>query len=234
MVVLHHSTGSPGFTPFLDQLAESHSVLAPDMPGYGQSTRPEWARDPRDIAILLQYALDQLGLKDDVTLVGLGFGGYVAAEMATMNQRRLRALVLVGAAGVQPSEGEIFEQMLVDFEDYVKAGFSSDDAYHEVFGDEASGDIKQLWDFSREMTARLAWKPYMFNRRLHHLLREVHTPTLLVWGSKDVIVPLGAAKVFESALPNARLEVVEGAGHLVEMERPADVAKLIADHIRAH
>ncbi|MGH2608215.1 MAG: alpha/beta fold hydrolase, partial [Tepidiformaceae bacterium] len=122
----------------------------------------------------------------------------------------------------------------VDFEDYVKAGFSSDDAYHEVFGDAASAEIKQLWDFSREMTARLAWKPYMFNRRLHQLLREVHTPALLVWGSRDVIVPLGAAKVFEAALPNARLEVVEGAGHLVELERPADVAKLIADHIRAN
>ncbi len=234
VVVLHHSTGSAGWTPFMDHLAAAHSVVMPDMPGYGQSQRPEWARDPRDIAILLQYALDQMGLKDDVTLVGLGFGGYVAAEMASMNQRRLRALVLVGAAGVQPSEGEIFDQMLVDFEDYVKAGFSSDDAYHEVFGDAASAEIKQLWDFSREMTARLAWKPYMFNRRLHQLLREVHTPALLVWGSRDVIVPLGAAKVFEAALPNARLEVVEGAGHLVELERPADVAKLIADHIRAN
>jgi pimeloyl-ACP methyl ester carboxylesterase len=234
LVVLHHSTGNPGWIPFYDTLAAGHGVFVPDMPGYGQSARPEWAREPRDIAILLQYALDQAGLRDGVTLVGLGFGGYVAAEMATMNQRRLRTLVLVGAAGVQPSEGEIFDQMLVDFEDYIKAGFSSDDAYHEVFGEAASDEIKQLWDFSREMTARLAWKPYMFNRRLHQLLREVHTPTLLVWGSRDVIVPIGAAKVFEDALADARLEVVEGAGHLVELERPADVAKLIADHIRAN
>ncbi|MGH7751362.1 MAG: alpha/beta fold hydrolase [Gemmatimonadales bacterium] len=234
VVVLHHSTGSPGWTPFLEALATSHAVTAPDMPGYGQSERPEWARDPRDIALLLQFALDQVGLRDDVTLVGLGFGGYVAAELATMNQRRLRALVLVGAAGVQPNEGEIFDQMLVDFEDYVKAGFSSDDAYHQVFGEAASAEIKQLWDFSREMTARLAWKPYMFNRRLHHLLREVHTPTLLVWGSRDVIVPIGAANVFAAALPNARLEIVEGAGHLVELERAGDVARLIADHVRAN
>lgn len=233
VVVLHHSTGNAGWIPFYEHLAAAQAVVVPHMPGYGQSQRPEWARDPRDIAILLQYALDQLGLTQDVTLVGLGFGGYVAAEMATMNQRRLRTLVLVGAAGVQPNEGEIFDQMLVDFEDYVKAGFNSDEAYHHVFGEQASDELKQLWDFSREMTARLAWKPYMFNRRLHQTLREVHTPALLVWGDNDVIVPVGAARVFADTLPNARLELVEGAGHLVEMEQPERVADLIAGHIRA-
>ena len=234
VVVLHHSTGSPGWTSVCEQLAGAHRVLLPDLPGYGQSQRPEYARDPRDIAILLQFALDQVGLAQDVTLVGTGFGGFVAAEMAAMNQRRLRALVLIGAAGVQPTEGEIFDQMLVDFEDYVKAGFSNDDAYHVVFGEAAADDLKQLWDFSREMTARLAWKPYMFNRRLPHLLREVHTPALLIWGSRDVIVPIGAAHVFKASLPNSRLEVIDGAGHLVELEKPDVVASLIASHISAN
>ncbi len=234
IVVLHHSTGSPGWPAVCEQLAATHRVLLPDMPGYGQSQRPEYARDPRDIAMLLQFALDQLELTEDVVLVGLGFGGFVAAEMAAMNQGRLRALVLIGAAGVQPAEGEILDQMLVDFEDYVKAGFSNDDAYHEVFGEAAGDDLKQLWDFSREMTARLAWKPYMFNRRLPHLLREVQTSALLIWGSRDVIVPIGAANVFKAALPNSRLEVIEGVGHLVELERPQEVARLITEHVRAN
>jgi pimeloyl-ACP methyl ester carboxylesterase len=230
VLVLHHSTGSPGWLPFCDELAANRRVLLPDMPGYGQSQRPEWARDPRDVAILLLHALDQLELTSGVTLVGLGFGGYIAAEMATMDQRRLGSLVLIGAAGVQPSEGEIFDQMLVDFQDYVKAGFSSDDAYHAVFGEETPAEMRTLWDFSREMTARLAWKPYMFNRRLPHLLRDVRTPALLIWGSRDVIVPIGAAHVYRDALPGARLEIVEGAGHLVELEQPERVARLINEH----
>ena len=117
LLVLHHSTGSPGWTAVCELLANSHRVLLPDLPGYGQSQRPEYARDPRDIAMLLQFALDQLELSQDVVLVGLGFGGFIAAEMAAMNQGRLRALVLIGAAGVQPAEGEIFDQMLVDFEE---------------------------------------------------------------------------------------------------------------------
>lgn len=231
MLLLHHSTGNPGWMPFYEQLATAYSLTVPDMPGYGQSQRPEWAREPRDLAILVNQALDRLGLTSDVSLVGLGFGGFVAAEMATMDQRRLSSLVLVGAPGIQPQEGQILDQMLVDFEEYVKAGFRSDESYEHVFGGELDPSIKQLWDYSREMTARLTWKPYMFNRRLAHLLREVRTPTLLVWGSRDVIVPLDVARQYQQALPNARLEVIDGAGHLVEVEEPERVAALVGAHI---
>ena len=233
VVVLHHSTGNPGWLPFYEKLAADFAVTVPDMPGYGQSHRPEWARDARDLAILVLQGLTRLGLTSRVSLVGLGFGGFVAAEAATMDQTRLRSLTLLGAAGLQPDEGEILDQMLVDFEDYVKAGFRSDESYHGVFGDEADAGLKQLWDYSREMTARLTWKPYMFNRRLPELLREVTVPTLLIWGSRDVIVPVSAAKRYERSLPKARLEVIEGAGHLVELEEPDRIAALIAAHIRA-
>lgn len=230
VVILHHSTGNVGWLPFFEHLAERFAVTVPDMPGYGQSERPEWAREPRDLAILLNELLDRLDL-EQVTLVGLGFGGYVAAEMATMNQNRLKRLVLIGSAGLQPEKGEIADQMMVDFHEYVRAGFRSDEAYERVFGAELDPSVKELWDFSREMTARLTWKPYMFNRRLNHTLREVRVPTLLVWGSEDKIVPPECAEQFARILPNARAEIVQGAGHLVEYEEPERIAKLIATHI---
>ncbi len=230
VVVLHHSTGNVGWIPFFEHLAERFSVTIPDMPGYGQSERPEWAREPRDLAILLNELLDRLEL-DQVTLVGLGFGGFVAAEMATMNQKRLKRLVLVGSAGLQPETGEIVDQMMVDFHEYVRAGFRSDEAYERVFGTELDKSVKELWDFSREMTARLTWKPYMFNRRLQHTLREVRVPTLLVWGSEDRIVPPECADQFARILPNSRLEMIEGAGHLVEYEEPERIASLVANHV---
>ncbi len=109
VVVLHHSTGRVGWIELSERLAQSFAVVAPDLPGWGQSDHPEWARDPRDIAILMNRLLDRLDLVD-VTLVGLGFGGFVAAEMATMSQTRLKAMVLAGAAGLQPDEGEIADQ----------------------------------------------------------------------------------------------------------------------------
>ena len=226
LVVLHHSTGNPGWLPFYERLAERFTVYVPDMPGYGQSERPDWARDPRDLAILIARLLDRLGL-EQVTLVGLGFGGYVAAELATMEPSRITSLVLVGAAGLQPDEGEILDQMMVDFDDYVKAGFRDDDSYTRALGENAREEFKQLWDFSREMTARLTWKPYMFNRRLTPLLSEVNVPTLLIWGADDKIVPPVCAQQYARALPNARIETVAGAGHLVELEEPDRVAQFI-------
>src|SRR5580692_3503023 len=82
IVVIHHSTG-PLWSTFLEQLAQDHHVVAPHLPGYGRSERPMAARSPRDEAVL---CLQWLGQQDlgAVHLVGLGFGGWVAAEMATM------------------------------------------------------------------------------------------------------------------------------------------------------
>ncbi len=231
LVILHHSTGNPGWIPFYERLAHSFAVHVPDLPGYGQSAQPDWARDPRDLAIQMSHFLERLGL-DEVCLVGLGFGGFVAAELACMNASRLASLVLIGAAGLQPESGEIADQMLAGHEAYFKAGFRDEASYQEHFGDEMAAEFSELWDFSRVMTARVSWKPYMFNRRLPFLLRDVDTPTLLIWGTEDQIVPAICGEQYQRALPNAELELVESAGHLVEYEQPADIASKIAAHAR--
>jgi pimeloyl-ACP methyl ester carboxylesterase len=223
VVVLHHSTGNPGWIPFYERLAERATVYVPDMPGYGQSARPEWAREPRDLAILTVQMLAKLDLARPA-IVGLGFGGFIAAEMATMSQERVGRLVLVGAPGLQPREGEILDQMMVDFHEYVMTGFKNDDDFRAMFGENARKQFKELWDYSREMTARVSWKPYMFSRRLGPLLREVRTPALILHGADDAIVPVDVAKQYAEALPNATLEIVPSGGHLVEYEDPGAIA----------
>lgn len=228
-VVLHHSSGNLGWIPFYEELARSFSVTVPDLPGYGQSERPAWARDPRDMAILVDRFLARVA-PEGAMLVGLGFGGFIAAELATMHQERLGALALVGATGLQPDEGELLDQMLIDFPEYMTAGFRDEARYREFFGEEVAQEVRELWDFSREMTARLSWKPYMFNRRLPHLLPEVRTPTLVVAGGADKVVPLECARQYAALLPNATIEIVEGAGHYVDYEEPRALAALIARH----
>jgi pimeloyl-ACP methyl ester carboxylesterase len=211
-------------------LARSFSVVLPDLPGYGQSERPEWARSPRDIAILVGRLIDHLGLPP-AHVVGLGFGGWVAAELATMAPHRLATLTLVGAAGLKPRQGEIADQVLISFEQYVRLGFSSDAGFEAVFGSQPDKAVVELWDYSREMTARLTWKPWMFSRQLPHLLGEVATPALVVWGSEDRVVPLDCGLQYAELLPDASLEVVE-AGHIVDLEAPARLAEIITDHTR--
>ena len=229
LVVFHHDIGVHAWTPCYDRLAERFTVHVPDLPGWGASGRPEWARNVRDIAVLAGALLDALDL-DRTSVLGLGFGGYVAAELATVAQSRIHRLTLVGAMGVKPAEGEILDQFLVNHHNYVRQGFASGEGFETHFGEEPELEQLLAWDLNREMTTRVTWKPYMHNSALPHLLPTVQTPTLLVWGSQDRIVPLEAGQLYADALPNAQLEVVDGAGHWLELERPDELARLVVAH----
>jgi pimeloyl-ACP methyl ester carboxylesterase len=233
LVVLHDSLGNLGWLPVHERLAETFAVWVPDLPGYGKSDRPEWARSPRDLAVLVLQLLDRLGL-NQTALVGLGFGGYIAAEMATMNQSRFTRMVLVGATGLRPRTGEIADQVFLGFPEYGISGFRDADSYRQYFGvDSVPDDLYELWDLSTEMTARVCWKPWMFSDQLPHLIREVSVPTLLVWGEQERLVPVDIAHQYASLMPNARLEVVPDAGHVVDLEQPDALAELIREHAAA-
>jgi pimeloyl-ACP methyl ester carboxylesterase len=84
------------------------------------------------------------------------------------------------------------------------------------------------------MSFRVAWKPYMYNDSLPWLLRGVQSKALIVRGDADRIVPASAVALYAERLPNARIESVAGAGHLIEMEQPAALARLIASFIASN
>jgi len=232
MLVLQHDVGTPPGLPFYDTLVGNATVLRPAHPGYDGSERPAWLRNVRDIAAVYQALLAQHAAtrgRSDVTLVGLGFGGWVAAEMATQAPAAFRRLVLVGPMGIKPERGEIADQALVSYIDYARLGFADQKVFERVYGAEPATPTLEQWDLNREMTFRVAWKPYMYNASLPHLLGGVSTPTLIVWGRGDRVVPLECGERYAKALPQARLAVVENAGHFVEMEQPDELARLIGD-----
>lgn len=226
LIVLHRDVGNPGWLPFHRRLAERFDVIAPTHPGYDRSPRPNWLRSVRDIAVLYRGLLAALEL-DRVALVGLGLGGWIAAEMATMAPRDVHRLVLVGAMGVQPTEGEILDQALVNYIAYARAGFHDERAFEGIYGAVPSTDQLETWDINREMTFRIAWKPYLYSQSLPHLLGVVRAPALVVWGAEDGVVPPNCGRRYAEALPNASFEVVAGSGHCIEMERPEALAELI-------
>ena len=230
LLVLHHEIGTLDDLPFYDALAATHDVVVPHHPGYSRSQRPEWMRSTRDIAVIYRGLLSELGL-EKAAVVGLGFGGWIAAEMASMAPADLSHLVLVGAMGLKPPQGDILDLAITGYVDYVRAGFHDQKAFDRVYGAEPAVDQLEMWDICREMSFRIAWKPYMYSQTLPHLLGAVRAPALVVWGDDDKVVPQSAAKRYLEALPKAKLEIVKGCGHCVDMEQPEALAKLITDFI---
>jgi pimeloyl-ACP methyl ester carboxylesterase len=229
-LILHHDIGTLDRLPFYDTLAQRFTVLVPTLPGYDGSQRPDWMRHVRDAAAAQQWLLGEIAetrAAGTVSVVGLGFGGWIAAEMASLAPRAFRRLVLVGAMGLKPERGEIADQALLSYIDYVRLGFADQTVFDRLYGAETPTKTLEQWDLNREMTFRIAWKPYMYNPSLPHLLGAVATPALVVWGRKDRVVPLECGERYAKTLRNATLAVIDDAGHFVEMEKPEQLARLI-------
>lgn len=230
VLVLHHDTGTLDKLPFYEALSAHFDTIVPVHPGFSEkSQRATWVRHPRDIASLYQWLLAELGV-NNASLVGLGFGGWIAAEMAALAPRDFHRLVLVGAMGVKPPEGEIKDQAIVSYIDYAKAGFHDPKAFERNYGDVSTDQLVE-WDLCREMSFRVAWKPYMYNMSLPHLLGGVKAPALVVWGDDDQIVPKSAGEVYAKSLSKARFETVANSGHCVDMEQPDALAKLVTSFV---
>ena len=236
LLILHDDVGTPGWTPFYEELSGRFTVYVPSHPGFGKSElpdrsrRPSWMRDVRELAMVHGWLLNLLGL-DSLHVVGIGLGGWIAAEMAIMSQYRFERMVLVGPTGIQPTEGEIVDQFLLNGQEYAELGFHDKARFEEVYGSEPDTDQQETWEINREMTARIAWKPYMFDTALPYLLRGVHIPTLVTWATEDKIVPLSCAERYVEALPNARLEILERAGHALDIEKPNELATLVTKFV---
>jgi pimeloyl-ACP methyl ester carboxylesterase len=231
MLVLHRDTGRAGWTEFHSQLAGRFTVYAPALPGFDESSRPEWMRSVAELATVVGFAIDQVGCAP-CPVVGLGFGGWVAAESAVQNPQRFTAMVLHSAVGLQPTSGEIVDQFLYSARDYVKMGFSDSAAFDRLYGAADDEALLRRLDQDREMTTRIAWKPYMFSRALPALLPALKMPALVLHSADDRIVPRSVSERYAELIPGARLAELERAGHQADLESPDELAKQVMDFVR--
>ena len=229
LLLLHHDIGSTGWGEFHDLLAAKFHVVAMNMPGYGGSKRLEWARHPRDLAGVALAAARKLGLHD-IHLVGLGFGGWIAAEMASFAANDFATLSLVAPAGLKPERTFVLDQVMMDYPDYVAAGFSSPDVSERYFPREQRRTFKERFDENREVVARIAWKPYMYSYELPELLREMRVPTLVAWGTADRVIPVECAERYAEVLPDCTLRYIEAGSHFLDLEHPGEIASYIIQH----
>jgi pimeloyl-ACP methyl ester carboxylesterase len=237
LLVLHGELGVPGWRRAYAELARHFSVYVPALPGFGQSARPDWIVDVRDLAAWVTWFVRDVGLPQPLPVIGSSLGGWVAAEIATMNVGLFTKMVLVGAAGLRPEEGHVW--------DYFVHG--SQEAFAQAFWDPAKAPEYQhyygrVWtpeeelqaEQNRQMAARLLWKPYMRSHTLQARLPAVATPTLVVWGRQDAIIPLSVCQSYVRAIPGATAKVLERCGHLPEMEQPDAFVEAVLDFLVPH
>jgi pimeloyl-ACP methyl ester carboxylesterase len=230
LLVLHGELGVPGWLESLARLAKHYDVIVPSLPGYGGSTRPDWIMGVHDLAGWVAWFARDLDLRPPVNVIGCSLGGWVAAEIATIAPQLFARMVLVGAMGIKPERGEIFDYFLEGGMTGLRRAFHRPDEaveFRRFWGREWTPEEADLVEQHRETTCRIAWKPYMHSLSLRHLLPSVPTPTLIVWGCQDAITPVNCGEIYARALPHARLVTIPDCGHMPEMEKPAAFVDLV-------
>ena len=222
LLILHGELGHPGWLRFHESLAQHHTLYIPSHPGFGKSERLDWIANMRDMAGWYLDALDDLAV-GRVNAMGFSLGGWLAAEMATMCPTQFKKLVLVGAMGIKPPSGQIYDMFLEVAKEFIKTSYldpAQTPEFSQICPEQSTPEQVEAWEVAREEACRLGWRPYMHYPSLPHLLRRLRKlPTLIVWGRQDAIVPVSAAEVYHASIPGSQLVILDNCGHHPEVEQ---------------
>jgi pimeloyl-ACP methyl ester carboxylesterase len=228
LLFLHPGIGLDRAAPVLDRLAERARVIAPSHPGFGGSEQPPWFNSIDDLAYFHLDLLDELDLKDTI-VVGVSIGAWIAAEMAVKSTARLSHLVLANAVGIKPGDREtrdIADIFAVTEKQFNELAYFDPKRGERDYAKMADADLR-IVARNREATARYAWSPYMHDPKLTRRLHRIDVPTLLLWGTADRILSEEYGRAYSAAIPGARFETIERAGHFPHVEQPEDFARKV-------
>ena len=141
---------------------------------------------------------------DPIDVIGFSAGGYIAAEMLAADQRIFSKAVLVAPMGIRPEQGEIFDIFPITIRTHLRATVADPfktPEFAKLYGGEMTAEQFEAFEDARAEAARIGWEPYMHNPSLPHLLHGTKTPTLLVWGTADHVVPRGCIDAYKKAIP---------------------------------
>ena len=238
-LVFFHPLPGLEWQPLLDWLAEDHTVYAPEHPGTSPGD-PQAIREVHTFwELLLAYeeALRVLGL-DRPAVVGMSFGGMVAADLAASFPLLLRRLVLLSPIGLWRDDApirlvEMVTGPLEELPGYLFKHPESDAAQALLAlpddPDKVPTAIAQgAWNVG--CTTKFAWPiaDHGLARRLH----RIAVPTLVLWGRDDALVPAVYAEEFARRIEGSRVEVLDDCGHALQGDQPEQTFNLIREFLR--
>ena len=228
--------------PFLDALAGDFDVVAYDHRGVGRSTRVSEPFTLERLADDAAALLAGLGI-DSAHVTGISMGGMVAQHLALRHPDRIRTLVIgcsyAGGEGSGLTPPENFQRLSEawqsgDRERALRTGW-------EINVSERFAGREGEYETWREMALALRVPLSVIMLQLQAVaphdtsarLGEITAPTLVVHGTEDQMLPPANSPVIAERIPGARLEWLEGVGHLFWWEQPERSAALIREHARA-
>ena len=232
LLFLHGAGGAGRWLAFQERLAKDYTVYFPSHPGHGGSPAAEWIEHISDLAFHYLDLLDRLGL-ERVHLVGASFGGWIAAEIATMASHRLESLELIDPVVIRV-DGWIYPFLFgMDIPEIVGTIFQNPMAALALAPPDQSIDTLALQYRQGTALARVSWNPYLYNPLLRRRLGRISSPTLLCWGAHDRLAPLKpCGEAWAQEILGSRLRVFEESGHVPHLEEPEAVAEAIGEFCR--
>ncbi|WP_338763031.1 alpha/beta hydrolase [Bernardetia sp. ABR2-2B] len=243
LVLIHGAFSSlHTFEDWTKPLSENYRVISLDLPGFGLTgamSEDDYCLE--NYMTYLEIFLDRLDIKK-CAIAGNSLGGWIAWEYALRHQEQIEKLVLISAAGFVddgsiptpfklaklPVFGKVFKYALQKpiFEKFVR----------EVYCDQSvvcEETINRYFDFfTRDCNMKAFFN--IINQELHdntEKLRNLYTPTLIIWGKEDAWLPAQNARRFSELLPNNRMLIYEGVGHIPMEEAPKKTVKVVSEFL---
>ncbi|MGH9874214.1 MAG: alpha/beta fold hydrolase [Pyrinomonadaceae bacterium] len=248
LVLIHGYTSSTySWKDVFEPLAKSFHVIAVDLKGFGFSAKPDGDYTRRGQATLVAHLLEHLKI-EKAWLCGNSMGGEVALNVALANPERVAGLILIDSAGVEvpgkgslapgylmiPVVGRILIALSLTSDKLVRQGLQK--SFYDltkVTDDRVANYYRPLKTRGGQLAAlraRTQWSMFPVEPELGKIL----SPTLILWGAQDQLLPLAGGRKMSSLIKDSKLVIFENCGHLPQEEMPArvvdEITRFIADH----
>ena len=215
-----HGAGGLRLSPAHDLFAKQFRVVAFEMPGFGQSAENTKTQSMPELSATMAAACEKLGL-NRFNLMGTSFGSKAALWQALQQPERVLALVLQSPAAIRPEGGAPppsspaeLARVLYAYPDRQPPSLPSDPAVL----------AKQ-----QKLVGRLRGPAR--DRDLETQLPQLQVPTLVVFGTRDRMIPPEMGHLYKELIPNCHLVFVYDAGHAHDAERPEAFVEVVADFL---
>jgi pimeloyl-ACP methyl ester carboxylesterase len=250
IVLVHGMAGSSETWRYvMPALAERFTVVAPDLPGHGESAKPRGDYSLGAFASTLRDLLVGLG-HERATFVGQSLGGGVVMQFAYQFPERCERLVLVSSGGLGEDVNLLLRALSLPGAEYVlpiacttwmrDTGLRTTSWLRHV-GLRPSRHLVEIWNSYGSLADTETRTAFLQTLRAvvdlggqrvsaaNRLYLAADLPTLIVWGDRDRIIPVDHAHTTHDAIPGSRLEIFDGAGHFPHCEQPGRFVDVLSE-----